>query len=625
MKKFLKLVALMLLVIPVINVNAANYEAKLVVKGTSPSDTEFNYETVEEAFAAIPEKETEFSSAGNVYIMIQLLEDVEVETTLLAKTTRVNFQLDMNGKDIVSSADPVLEFKVGISGIMNVSEEPCSITQKNVKNVSTTTPNTIVSLPLGCMSTMLSAKNVTFGDGTGTAVNSTVTMPLSVSAGIYLGKMILAKPMFLSAVTGGTFDQDPTEYIDTNAYIANKTKDGLYVVDTFIAARAKTADGTIVKKYGDIQVAFDELEDGEEIQILKQAYPTETVLIDKDEKILIDFHGFQFLASGCPNSALTINSNVFIKNLGDLTITSKTTKTATNFVYDAQVKDEFVSTIQNKGDLKLQGIYVNVNYNQPGRKGPIYTITNDSTTSDAMIYIDADTTVGGLLIEPEDPATGKYPALHTTGDNYKYENVINIEYKGKDKDSNEDNDNIIFLVEDTVVTDIIEEDVFDAEGNFKTTMYLTNGIDLQKKNISVKKDGKEIEFEYDPTTDSLTIPASNFTDGKDTITINYKYQVTYIVDGKVLAVVEVQVGTDSKNPEIPEKDGFKAEWNNDGKSIFEDRTITAVYTSTVVKDEKEELPPKTADAVQLWVITLIDSSICLAIGIALKKYREKAL
>lgn len=616
---FFTLLMCMMIIIPV-NVFAEDYEAKLIIKGTNP-DTEINYETVEEAFQAVPIKETEYTT-GNVYFVIQLLKDVEVDTTLTAKTTRRNFQLDLNGKNIVSSADPVIELKAAISGITNVSGEACSITQKNVTNVNAASPNTIVLVPQGMMSTMLSATNVTFGDGTGTAVNSSVMMPMSVSGGTYLGKMILAKPMFGAAISGGLFDQDPTAHIDTLAYDAVKNKNGLYEIREYIAARVNIEDETIVEKHGDMQEAIAALEEGQELRLLKQAHPVESVSIKSGEKLAIDFHGEQLLASGCPNSAATINNNVFIKNLGNLTLYSRTTQSSTNFVYDETPTAAFASTIHNKGTLNIKNINVNVNYNQPGRVGPIYTITNDSSDSDAFIYINSVTKVGGLRIEPEDPATGKYPALHMTGSGYKYENVINIEYEGKDDTVTTDNDNVIFMVEDTVVTDIIESDVFDSEGNFNTQMYLTNGIDLQKKNIGVKKDGVAIEFEYNSNTDELTVPAKHFTDEKDNITINYQYEVTYVVDGKVLSVDVVDIGTDSINPEIPAKEGYTAKWDGSGKSIYEDTTITAIYTAVKAEEEEKEeiLPPKTGDSIIVWYGLLIGSAITIVGTFLYKKY-----
>lgn len=619
-KTLLTLIIFTFLLLPITNVLAQEYEAQILVNGNGGVIGEYNYETVEQAFADLPAKEIENSGKGNVYLVIKLLKDVEVSTTLTAKTTKLNAQIEMNGKSIVSSADPVLELKIPISGITNANGEACSITQKNVTTVSTTTPNTILSIPTGGMSALINAKNVTFGDGTGTAVNSTVMLPMSISDGIYLGKMILAKPMFGAAITNGFFDQDPTPHIDTNAYAAIKGDDNLYYIDTYMAATVNTETQAIIKKYGTIQEAINAKKDGEEIQILKQSYPRKTVLIDKNQEILMDVHGFQVLGAASPNSALKVDGFALIRNKGILNLTSRTKATGMNFLYDDKYPDEFFSTIHNQGTMNISNMLINVNYNHPNYEGNITTITNDSSESDAIVNIDAVSKIGGINIEPEDPATGKYPALYLKGNGYKYKNIVDVEYYGKDKNDETDNDHIIFMVENTNINDIDEDETIDANGNFVTKMYLSNGTDLQKKNIYVKKDDKHIEFEYDSETDTLTIPAKHFTDGSDTIIIGYQYEVTYVLDGKVLSQIFIEAGKDSTNPTIPEKEGYKAEWDNDGKYVTSNRTIIAEYVSLSTEEEKEDVKnPETSDNYLLWFTLIIISDLAL---IGLTKYKR---
>ena len=57
-----------------------------------------------------------------------------------------------------------------------------------------------------------------------------------------------------------------------------------------------------------------------------------------------------------------------------------------------------------------------------------------------------------------------------------------------------------------------------------------------------------------------------------------KYKVTYKVDGVTVKEILVPYGSDATAPEIPEKDGYTAAWDNDGTAITGERTINAVYT-----------------------------------------------
>lgn len=575
------------------------YEAKIIIYGT---DIEYNFETVEEAFSAIEAKESE--NIGKGYILLQLLKDVEVDTTLVAKTKQTNVQIEMNGCSITSSADPVMEIKVPISGITNEKETPCSIIQKNVSTVSETSPNTIIYAPTGAMALNINATNVTFGDGTGTAVNSSAMMPYGIGDGIFLGKMILNKYGVYPSIVGGLFSEDPTPYIDTNAYVALKNDEGLYYLETFHAATVDPTSGDIIKKYGLAQDAIDAAEVGGRVEVLKQYYPPKTVVISSDDILTFDLAGFQFTGVAAPNSAIVVKGDSLIQNKGKLSIVdiydADEDPGALNFVSSENYEGEVFCTILNQGELALNDINVSVNYNQPNYKGNIYTLCNDSSNSDAIIYIDSASKVCGLKLEPEEPTTeddgllldpevgavGKYPAIMTKG-NHDYKNEVHIGYVGSDGQENtEDDDTVTYYVENSVIGEV--EDVFDADGNYTTTFYLNNGKDLQKRNISVKKDGVELEFEYDSETNTLTIPAVNFTDDADSIEIRLKHEVTYIADGETVEVLYVIHGEDATAPEVPEKEGYTGEWDKDGKKIIEDTTITAIYTEFPQDNEDEE-------------------------------------
>ena len=58
------------------------------------------------------------------------------------------------------------------------------------------------------------------------------------------------------------------------------------------------------------------------------------------------------------------------------------------------------------------------------------------------------------------------------------------------------------------------------------------------------------------------------------------YTVTYVADGKIVETVTVAHGEDAVAPELPEKEGYTAAWDLDGKNITADTTITAVYTES---------------------------------------------
>lgn len=569
--------------------NTSNYEAKIIIKSVSSGGTtiaEYNYETLEEAFSMAATKEAEHNpkgTGGNITVTIQLLKDSEVEETLVANSNKSNFMLDVNGFNITSSADPV--FQAGLmTFITNSAGTSCSIIQKNVTTVSTTTPNTIIYAPSGVTMININAENLTVGDDTGTALNINAMLP-SIQNGIFLGELTIGKPMFGAAISGGYYSKDPTAHIDTNAYVALKNDDGLYYLTKYHAATVDKSTGNIIKKYGLAQEAIDAAETDGLVKILKQDYPPKTVIINSDDKLTLDLAGFQFTGAASPNALIRVEGTSLLQNKGTLTMidTDEADPGALNFVYDDNFKGDCFCTILNQGTLNLNGISVSVNYNHPNYKGNIYTLCNDSSSSDAKLYIDSASKVGGLKLEPEDPATGKYTAISTRG-NGSYANEVHIEYYGKDNTANtEDDDTVIFYVENADIGEIM--DVFDANGNYTTTFSLNNGIDLQKRNISVKKDGVEVDFEYDSTTDNLTIPAELFTDDADEIEIRLKYEVTYIADNKTVEVVTVEHGKNATAPQVPEKEGFTGKWDSEAKKVIKDTTITAIYTPISQNEE----------------------------------------
>lgn len=562
----------------------SNYEAKI-----TNNNTEYFFSTLEEAFSS-----SILQSGSNS--VIKLLKDSEVEETLVADAKTNNLQIDLNGCSITSSADPVIQTGT-MTFITNSTEEACFIIQKNVLTESSVSPNTIIYAPSSAFVLNINAKNLTIGDKTGTAVNCQAKLP-SIQNGIFLGQLFISKPLFGTAITGGYFSQDPTEYIDTNAYLAVKGENDLYYLKEYHAATVDAVSGNVIQKYALVQQAVDASEFDGMIKLLKQGSPPKTLNIVSDDKITLDLAGFQFIGAASPLAGNRVDGTSLIKNQGTLSIvdSDKADPGALNFVYAEDFYGDCFCTILNQGILKLNDIRVSVNYNQPNYPGNIYTLCNDSSNSDAIIYIDSKSQVGGLKLEPEDPATGKYPAINTKG-NGKYTNAVHIEYV----DSNDNTDIVTFLVENVTIGEIMS--VFDAEENYTTTLSLNNGTKLQKRNIILKKDGvKTDNFEYDANTDILTIPSSLFTEDIDSIEISLGYQVKFMVDDEVFKTMIVEYGKDAIMPELPEKEGYTAKWDSDGKNITKDTIITAVYTPIINN-------PATGDNITVYVVTFLMSLI----------------
>ena len=91
------------------------------------------------------------------------------------------------------------------------------------------------------------------------------------------------------------------------------------------------------------------------------------------------------------------------------------------------------------------------------------------------------------------------------------------------------------------------------------------------------------------------------------------YTVTYVADGKIVGTVTVNHGEDATAPELPEKEGYTAAWDLDGKNITADTTISAVYT---------EKSPQTGDGdMAVWFVALMLCAGCLATLTLVRKKR----
>lgn len=133
---------------------------------------------------------------------------------------------------------------------------------------------------------------------------------------------------------------------------------------------------------------------------------------------------------------------------------------------------------------------------------------------------------------------------------------------------------------------------------------------------SVTVDGKSVKLssgEYTISVDNKThtIVATDLAGNRVEYKIGvYKtYTVTFMVDDEVYHVEDVGYGENAKAPAIPEKDGYTAAWDKDGKAIKKDTEIHAVYT------EVPKVSPKTGDDSQmlLWCLVLAGSAVGLVI------------
>ena len=134
--------------------------------------------------------------------------------------------------------------------------------------------------------------------------------------------------------------------------------------------------------------------------------------------------------------------------------------------------------------------------------------------------------------------------------------------------------------------------------------------------VNVQKEGMIFEGWY---TDALLTQAFDYdTPVTQDIRLYGKwtpitYTVTYVADGKIVGTVTVNHGEDATAPELPEKKGYTAAWDLDGKNITADTTITAVYT---------ENSPQTGDSdMAVWFVALTLCAGCLATLTLVRKKR----
>ncbi len=100
----------------------------------------------------------------------------------------------------------------------------------------------------------------------------------------------------------------------------------------------------------------------------------------------------------------------------------------------------------------------------------------------------------------------------------------------------------------------------------------------------------------------------------------YMYTVTYKMNGEIVATFKVERGKDAIAPAIPEKEGYTATWDHDGKNITKDTEIHAIYTinppaETEKTDENsEQISPETGENsnIRLWLLAFVSGSALLA-------------
>ena len=143
------------------------------------------------------------------------------------------------------------------------------------------------------------------------------------------------------------------------------------------------------------------------------------------------------------------------------------------------------------------------------------------------------------------------------------------------------------------------------------------GIEDFSEMVNVDKDGMVFEgwytdelltnaFDYDnPVTEDLSLH------GKWT---PVTYTVTYVADGKIVATITVNHGEDAVAPELPQKDGYAAAWDQDGKNITADTTITALYHSK---------PPQTGDSETVILFAML--MLCMGCVATLTLFRKKQI
>lgn len=172
------------------------------------------------------------------------------------------------------------------------------------------------------------------------------------------------------------------------------------------------------------------------------------------------------------------------------------------------------------------------------------------------------------------------------------------------------------ITEATTITAVYTK--MDPEKIYHTVTYVIGGEIISTQTV---EHGKDAAAPTVPAKDGY-IGAWDH-DGRNitadtTITAVYtimKYTVTYVANGKVISTQIVEHGKDAVAPAVPAKDGYTGKWDHDGKSITEDTSIAAVYTSIPNPEV-----PATGDPSQLllWILlTLL--SLCVIVVLLLSR------
>ena len=136
--------------------------------------------------------------------------------------------------------------------------------------------------------------------------------------------------------------------------------------------------------------------------------------------------------------------------------------------------------------------------------------------------------------------------------------------------------------------------------NQYTVTYIANDTIIDTQRIAYGQDAKQpaipFKYGYDRIAPTWNHDGKNITADQNihaVYTIN-EYTVIYKADGKVISTQIIQHGKDASAPAIPEKIGFDETapvWDNDGKQIVSDMTISAVYTKNKDSVNQEENKP----------------------------------
>lgn len=151
---------------------------------------------------------------------------------------------------------------------------------------------------------------------------------------------------------------------------------------------------------------------------------------------------------------------------------------------------------------------------------------------------------------------------------------------------------------------ITDHDIEITETLVKTTYFTVNLIvdgtiidtKTVKKGFHVDLPAIPEKTGYDQTAPKWSHDGKNIQSDLD-IVAEYtpnQYTVTYFANDTIIDTQRIAYGQDAKQPAIPEKIGFDETapvWDNDGKQIVSDMTISAVYTKNKDSVNQEENKP----------------------------------